>query len=135
MNTLKNIIAVYRLKVSELTGVTTKGKGLVTVPPLTWEMMRIQVPARMSINSKIDGKNTLFTAQLTFRTCDEVDDRGHWTFMLLLANGRKMLLGTAARPYCVIQVQQTMPDNMTDNQLNEVTVTLTTPQRIPYIAD
>lgn len=135
MNTLKNIIAVYKLKVTELVGMTSNGKGLVALPSLPWERIDIQTPARMSINSKIDGKNTLFTAQLTFRTCEEIDDRGHWAFKIQLANGKWMVVGTQLRPYCVIQVQQTMPDNMTDSQLNEVTVTLTTPQRIPYIAD
>lgn len=135
MNTLKNIIAVYKLKVTELVGMSSKGKGLVALPSLPWERIDIQTPARMSINSKIDGKNTLFTAQLTFRTCEEIDDRGHWAFRIQLANGKGMVVGTQLRPYCVIQVQQTMPDNMTDSQLNEVTVTLTTPQRIPYIAD
>ena len=135
MNSLKNIIAVYKLKASELIGVKSKGMGLISVPSLTWERINIQTPARMSINTKVDGKNTLYTAQLTFRTCEELDDREHLVFMVQLANGKWMVLGTQKRPYCVVQVQQTMPDNMSDSQLNEVTVTLTSPQRIPYIAD
>lgn len=135
MNSLKNIIAVYKLKASELIGVKSKGMGLISVPSLAWDRINIQTPARMSINTKVDGKNTLYTAQLTFRTCEELDDREHLVFMVQLANGKWMVLGTQKRPYCVVQVQQTMPDNMSDSQLNEVTVTLTSPQRIPYIAD
>ena len=135
MNSLKNIIAVYKLKASELIGVKSMGMGLISVPSLAWDRINIQTPARMSINTKVDGKNTLYTAQLTFRTCEELDDREHLVFMVQLANGKWMVLGTQKRPYCVVQVQQTMPDNMSDSQLNEVTVTLTSPQRIPYIAD
>ena len=49
------------------------------------------------------------------------------------ANGRYYLIGTNDRPYPISTVTQNHPDNMTDNQLDEVTVNYTSSNKIPYI--
>ncbi len=134
MNSQRNVIAIDRVSVSSLTGFIRVGTNSVKVSSdVSWHKLAIKVPARLTISDKVEDGVRLHTAQLVFRTCDEYDDGGRWAYRCHTADGRKYLIGCNSRPYPVATVTKNHPDNMTDNQLDEITVTWTTSQRIPVI--
>lgn len=134
MNSLRNIIAVDRLRVSSVTGYARISEDSIRVgSDLAWQSMPIKVPARLTVSDKIGEGVRLYTAQLVFRTCEDTGDLGRWAYRCHTADGKLMLIGTPERPYPVATVTKNHPDNMTDNQLDEVTVTWTSCHRIPFI--
>lgn len=135
MKVLKNVIAVSAVQSYDLEGVERKSPGVVSVPAgVPWEEIKIQVPAKLSIINKVEDKNTVWTTTLTFRTCEDRFDRKHPCYMVTLANGQRLLIGSQERPWPVTVTSDTMPDNLADSQLQEVTVTLTSRSRPPVIA-
>ncbi len=135
MNTPRNIIAIDRLRAGEIVGLQHVSTTSVRVSALTpWVSIPIRVPARLTISDKIEDGVRLFTAQLVFRTCEEPGDVGRMVYRCSTADGRCYLLGSNERPYPVTTVNDSHPDNMTDSQLYEVTVSYTSPSRIKQIA-
>lgn len=134
MNTPRNIIAIDRVSAGAIVGLRRLSVSSVQVSALTpWESIPIKVPARLTISDKIEDGVRVYTAQLIFRTCKELDDRERKVYRCKAANGRYYLIGTNDRPYPISTVTQNHPDNMTDNQLDEVTVNYTSSNKIPYI--
>ena len=135
MNTIKNVIAVDRIPCSEIPGLTRNSNGTfsVDVKDDKWEKLEIQVPAKLSVNNKVDNKNTVWNTQLVFRTCQDLEVNGHYAYRITLANGQKRLIGGHERPYPVTVPEENLPDNMSDSQLLEVTVTLSSGSRLPVI--
>lgn len=134
MNTPRNIIAIDRVPVSSLLGFQRTGVNSVKIDANTpWQSLSIKVPARLTISDKIDDGVRIYTAQLVFRSCGEFNDLGRWAYRCKTAEGKYYLVGTDERPYPVGTVTTNHPDNMTDNQLSEVTVSYTSGSPIPYI--
>lgn len=134
MKTPRNIIAIDRIKASELVGLVRTGTDSVRVSDgLSWEPVSIRVPARLSVSEKVDGGVRLYTVQLVFRICGDTGDRERWAYRCKTADGRYCLIGTDHRPWPVSVVNTVRPDNMTESQLDEVTVSYTSESRIPYI--
>lgn len=134
MNTARNIIAIDRVPVSSLLGFQRTGIGRVKLDAaIPWQQMSIRIPARLTISDKIEDGVRLHTAQLVFRCCEDITDLGRWAYRCKTAAGQYYLIGTDERPYPVGTVTTNHPDNMTDNQLCEVTVTYTSPEQLPYI--
>ena len=135
MGILRNVIAVAVVPASYLEGMVTVKPGVVDIQDhVTWEQVKIQVPAKLSIINKVEDKNTVWTTTLTFRTCEDRSDRRHACYLVTLASGEKLLIGSCQRPYPVTTVSDSIPDNVTDSQLQEVTVTLTSHSRPPVLA-
>ena len=129
---LKNVIAVYRVQCSSLKGMT-RSWNVVSLPDIDWDIIDIHVPAKLSIINKVEDGNNVWQTQLTFRTCESLDVREHYAYRASLANGQHYLIGGYDRPYPVTTVSEIHPENLTDSQLNEVTVTLSSRSRIPVI--
>ena len=122
---ISNVVAVYRIQCSDVDRVSTDpyfnfGDDLISV-----------VPAKLSINNKVIDKNRLWEYQLVFRTCQDLNLIGHWAYILKLANGKWMILGTSQRPYSVAVSSKTLPENLSDSQLWEVTVTWSNSSKAP----
>lgn len=122
---ISNVVAVYRIQCSDVDRVSTDpyfnfGDDLISV-----------VPAKLSINNKVIDKNRLWEYQLVFRTCQDLNLIGHWAYILKLANGKWMILGTSQRPYPVAVSSKTLPENLSDSQLWEVTVTWSNSSKAP----
>ena len=134
MNTLQNIIAIDCVPVKSITGYERISELFAQVDDRTpWQSLPIKVPAQMKISDKIEDGVRIYTAQLVFRTCEERMDLKRLAYRCCTASGKYLLIGTPERPYPVSTVTQNHPDNMTDNQLDEVTVSYTSTTRIPYI--
>lgn len=134
MNTLRNIIAIDRISAGAIVGIRRLSTSSVQVSALTpWESIPIKVPARLTISDKIEDGVRIYTAQLVFRTCEDFGDRDRKVYRCKTADGRYYLIGSNDRPYPVTNVNEPHPDNMTDSQLNEVTVSYSSASKIPYI--
>lgn len=134
MNTPRNIIAIDRVSAGAIVGLRRLSNSSVQVSALTpWESIPIKVPARLNISDKIEDGVRIYTAQLVFRTCEDFGDRDRKVYRCKTADGRYYLIGSNDRPYPVSTVTTNHPDNMTDNQLDEVTVNYTSSSKIPCI--
>lgn len=113
---ISNVLAVYRFQCSDVDKVYSDpyfdyGDDLLTV-----------VPAKLSINNKVVDKNILWEYKLDFRSCKDLEVNGHWVYVLKLATGKWLMLGTKDRPYPVMVSSKLLPDNLSDSQLWEVSV-------------
>lgn len=134
MNTLRSIIAIDRIPVNSITGFIRVGSSEVRVGnDIPWESISIRVPARLTVSDKIEDGVRLHTAQLVFHACDWEGGSGRWAYRCHMADGSSILIGTPERPYPVTTSTENHPDNMTDSQLDEVAVSWTSPDEIPYI--
>lgn len=120
---IRNVIAVHRLPCSELQGLTSDLAANHILD--AGEDMHIQVPAKLSYNSKVVNNVTLWDTKLVFRTCPEPDVVGHYAYRLQLANSTVIVLGSSERPYPVTTSSTSINDNLSDSQLNEITVSFT----------
>jgi hypothetical protein len=135
MNLVKIVTGVEVIEASSLEGMNKVRKGVVALPSnISWVPVSILVPAKLTIINKVDDKNTVWTSTLQFRTCEDCSDRKHACYRVHLSDGRKLLIGSSERPYPVTVVNESMPDNVNDSQLQEVTVTLTSRNKPPQIA-
>lgn len=136
MKQIKIVTKVERIPVTSLQGMTRISKTGVRLPSgISWQSLNIKPHAQLSISDKkVDG-NTVWTAKLIFKTCEEFEDRGRYAYRCKLHNGQYRLIGSDERPYPVASVLESMPENVTDNQLNEVTVSWQSPYFIPYIQE
>ena len=125
LNMISNVIAVYRVQCSDVDRVDTDpyfdfGPELNTI-----------VPAKLSINNKVVDKNVLWEYKLDFRSCQDLQVDGHWAYVLKLANGKWLTLGTKDRPYPVTVSSKLLPDNLSDSQLWEVSVSWSNKAQAP----
>jgi hypothetical protein len=128
------VIAIDRIPCSELSGLYWTGNNKVKVMEgLSWEPVNIKIPASLSITDKDDDKNQLYTATLKFKTCEKLSRMARYAYRATLTDGTKKIIGTDQRPFPVVTITQNMPENVTDNQLDEVTVTWTVNRQIPDI--
>ena len=136
MKKIKIITAIDRIPVTSLVGMSRVSKTGVKLPyGINWQPLAIKPHAQLSISDKVEDKNTVWTVKLVFKTCEEFGDRGRWAYRCKLVDGSYRLIGTDERPYPVASVLENMPDNVTENQLNEVTVNWQSAHFIPYIKE
>ena len=136
MKKIQIITAIDRIPVTSLVGISRVSKTGVKLPyGINWQPLAIKPHAQLSISDKVEDKNTVWTVKLVFKTCEEFGDRGRWAYRCKLVDGSYRLIGTDERPYPVASVLENMPENVTDNQLNEVTVNWQSAHFIPHIAE
>lgn len=136
MKKIQIITAIDRIPVTSLVGISRVSKTGVKLPyGINWQPLAIKPHAQLSISDKVEDKNTVWTVKLVFKTCEEFGDRGRWAYRCKLVDGSYRLIGTDERPYPVASVLENMPENVTDNQLNEVTVNWQSAHFIPYIIE
>ena len=136
MKRIRIVTAVDRTSVTNLRGMTRVSKTEVRLPSdISWQPLEIKPHAQLSISDKVEDKNTVWTAKLVLKTCQELEDRSHWAFRCRLSDGQYLLLGTDERPYPVISVQESLHENVTENQLDEVTVNWQSTHFIPRIKE
>ncbi len=136
MKSIKIITAVDRTQITNLQGMFRVSKTSVRLPGgIIWQPLTIKPHAQLTISDKVEDGNTVWTAKLVFKTCEEFGDRGRWAYRCKLLDGGYRLIGSDERPYPVASVLENMPDNVADNQLNEVTVNWQSARFIPHIAE
>ena len=134
MKSAKNIIAIERVGVSSLKDFRRLNLSSVQLSDsIAWRPLDIRVPARLTITDKIEDGVRVYTAQLVFRTCEEIVELDRYAYLCHTADGRLILFGNPERPYPVAMVTRNRPDNMADSQLDEFSVNWSTVYPIPYV--
>lgn len=136
MKLIKIVTAVERTPARNLMGMARIDMTSAILPAaIEWQPIDIKPHAQLVITDKQEDKNTVWSAKLTFKTCETIADRGHYAYRCRLKNGQYRLIGADERPFPVLSVSETMPENVTDNQLNEVTVSWSSPRFIPSVCE
>lgn len=131
---VKVIVGIEFIPCRDLGGLVYTGESSVRLPDgLVWENLCIKVPAQLIVTEKYEDKVKIYTATLKFLTKDRLSQGDRYAFRLRLSDGKTRLIGSDERPYPVVLSQENLPDSVKDNQLNEVTVTYSSPRSIPYI--
>lgn len=134
MKQINIVTKVERTRVTNLTGMVRLTMSTVSLPAsIEWESLEIKPHAQLVITDKQQNKNTVWTAKLSFKTCQQMPDRDRYAYLCHLSDGQRRLIGSDERPYPVMSVQENMPENVADNQLNEVSVSWDSPLFIPYV--
>lgn len=135
MNKINIVLKVERTLCSNLKGMQSAGLASVKIPEdVEWEEIATRPQPSLAISEKVDDKVSIYTATLKFLTCQNINDRKYYAYRLTLLGGNMRLIGSSDRPYPVLTVAEQMPDKPSDNSWNEVTVTWSIPQIVPYIA-
>ena len=136
MKLIKIVTAVERTPARNLVGIVRVDMTSVILPAaIEWQPIDIKPHAQLVITDKQEDKNTVWSAKLTFKTSETIADRGYYAYRCRLKNGQYRLIGTVERPYPVLSVSESMPEKVTDNQLNEVTVSWSSPRFIPSVRE
>lgn len=98
------------------------------------ELLNFKKPAALTISDKVEDGNRVYQSKLVFLYCD------HWlknamrlAFLCETADGVRYLIGTDERPFPIITQQENHPNNYSDNQLTEVTVSYSSGNFPPII--
>lgn len=136
MKKINLIKSVERTPATNLQGMTSLSTTKVRLPlGVVWQPVTVKPHAQLTISDKVENKVTIWTAKLEFLTCEEIDDRGQWAYRCQLLDGRYRLIGNPERPFPIVSVQENMPEKVTENQLNKVSVEWSVPRFIPYISE
>lgn len=123
---LNNIIRISSVPSASLSGYLRLGETEATFnadAPFR-ALSGIRYPSQLTVSDKREDGAAVFTAKLVFLACgDWMEDARRLAFLCETSDGDKYLIGTGESPYPVITQQQVHPDNYSDSQLTEVTVT------------
>lgn len=136
MKKIKIITAVERIPVENLMGMVRISKTSVRLPDgISWQPLHIKPHAQLSISDKIENNNKVWTAKLVFKSFDTLEDIDRFAYRCRMLDGRYRLLGSGERPYPITSVGENLPEVVTENQLDEITVTWQSSLFIPIIAE
>lgn len=133
MKTVKNIIKIERTYYKNLQGMIRISNNTVRIPDVTWDKINIKSPAKLTISDATVDHNLIFTSKLIFLTCDNLDRNRHYAYQCTTVDGNTYLIGSFERPFVTLSIAENHPDNMNDNQLDEVAATYITTRKIPLI--
>lgn len=98
------------------------------------ELTGIQRPAALTIEDKIEDKQRIYSSKLVYYTCDKWPESvQRMAYLCETADGDRYLLGSHDRPFPLATRKSTHPNNYSDSQLTEVTVTYSSDKMIPII--
>lgn len=99
-----------------------------------WQNLSIRTPADLTISMKTEDKQPILTAKLEFRYCGgNTYDRTPSVYLVTLANGSQMVVGSARRPYPVTETSQTISSSNSSSSLITVTVSYSSACEIPFL--
>ncbi len=109
------------------------GRAVRIPKNIPWQKIPVKPSPVMTISSKLEDKNTIYTANLKFLTCQELDEQARYCYLVTTISGEEYLIGSNERPYPVMTTSENMPESVKDNQLYEINVTYSSPQSIAYV--
>lgn len=110
------------------------GKGKCRVDEsVAWIEVEIAPYARLDVTEVTEGKEKLKNAILKFRVASDLNFSGTIAFKVTTADGQQMIIGTNERPFCQITSSKVHPDNHSESQLKEYTVTLKGKEAVLYL--
>ncbi len=130
---LKKVIRLARIPVNNLPPMVKNGSRVIFNSAPNWEKIPIEVPASLSISSKIEKKITIYTQKLVFRTFNENVKNGVFAYLVSLSDGSDILIGTNERPFPVAETSQQLTASNGNSELVQYTVTYHSTSEIAYI--
>lgn len=128
---LNNITKIYSVACKSVKGFVrvSETAARVSSDGTPWVLLEgVKYPAALTVSDKIEDKSRLFTAKLSFSTCEEwLSGNEKTAFLCVTADGDRYLVGTDERPYPVVTQQQNHPEEGKSTQLTQVTVQWTVP--------
>lgn len=102
---------------------------------VTWFPVCVKEHPSMVSSTKPDDGNKVVTTTIKLLTTDDLlrFHHRHLVFRVTLLDDRRFLVGSHVRPFTVIEVTDTCPESVKDNQLVEVTITHRSLHVPPYI--
>jgi len=134
MKRIRVVNTVERTAIENLQGMVRVSNTEVKIPSsIEWEAIAIKPHARLTCEDRIEDGIVVWTTTLSFKTCEELSVKGRYAYRCRLNNGEYLLVGTNNRPYPITKYVETMPENITDNQLTEVSVTWISAYIVPHV--
>lgn len=133
---LNNIVSISYVHFSLIDGFirTSPTEAVISENVPFTHIENFKKPAQLVISDKIEDGNRIYTAKLTFQTCEgRLADPDRLAFLCKTIDGIYYLIGTDERPHPVVTQQDTHPNNFSDNQLTEVSVNYSAAQICPII--
>lgn len=135
MRSIKIVKAVAYAYNTQLAGMVETSNRSVRLPStVEWHDINIKPHPSLVSSSKSEDNNRVVTTTLKLITSDDLYiRRRHLVFRVTLTDDRQYLVGARQRPYPQIEITENAPENVTDNQLNEVVITYKSHEIPPYI--
>ncbi len=121
---IKNIIKIEVVRAEDLSTVVFPARHLCIIPSdVAFQQIQAKSPSSCEITDKIESKVRIFTAKLTFKSCEQIDSEAHpLAYRVTTADGCRYLIGRSHRPFPVLTRTENMPSSMTDTSLITYTV-------------
>lgn len=133
MKRINLVTSVERILSNDIPFLSQVGKTVRITDPLPWIPVEIKPHASLTISRKKEENVWIWEAKLMFKTCEDIDVNGRWVYKCGLIDGSFLLVGSKERPYAMASVVDSMPENVTENQLVEVTVSWLRTRPVPRI--
>ncbi len=135
MKSIKLVKSVAYAYSTQLEGSVLIANRAVRIPSnILWHSICVKNHPSMVSSTKTEDKNKVVTTTLKFLTPDDLNiKRCHLVFKVTLTDDRQFLVGSSERPYPSVEITETCPDAVKENQLNEVVVTYKSLAIPPYI--
>lgn len=135
MRSIKIVKAVAYAYNTQLAGMVETSNRSVRLPStVEWHDINIKPHPSLVSSSKSEDNNRVVTTTLKLITSNDLYiRRRHLVFRVTLTDDRQYLVGARQRPYPQIEITENAPENVTDNQLNEVVITYKSHEIPPFI--
>jgi hypothetical protein len=134
MNYNKKVISVSRINIELLASMVRIDNNRVSIDNSPeWEKLKIEIPGDLVLSSKIENKQTIYTAKLTFQYCGDSYSTGKFAYKVSLANGKKIIIGSGERPYPVVETSEDLSSGNSNSQLLSIVINYSSAQEIAFI--
>lgn len=125
--TSRKVITVKRAEAATFPTVIDCGQGTARLAAAAaWQDVQAKTPAELTISSKTEDRSRQWTAKLEMTVCAKTYDcRTRYAYLLTLADGTRLLMGSGQRPHPVAETSLELADSTSKSQMLAVTVTHT----------
>lgn len=134
MQRSKKVVAISRIPVADFPASHRVGVNQIVVADSdAWESVPFHVPGSLSLTSKTEDKQPIFTAELSFDYCGDAYSRALYAYKIKLADGTYYIIGSDERPYAVAETSRSLSSGSSDKQTEEVKITYSSALQIPIL--
>ena len=122
----RKVVEITRIPVKSILSYKIYSDNIAVISSYSsFDKLKIKVPADLTLSDKVTDNVRLYTAKLTFLFCGQSYNKDRSVYILKLANGKKLLIGSNMRPYPTIETNQNISSSDSNSELIEVTVNYT----------
>ena len=130
----RKVVEITRIPVNSILSVKRCNNKLAVISTDSfYPKLNIKVPADLTLSDKVTDNVRLFTAKLTFLFCGDSYNKERSAYILKLANGKEILIGSNERPFPTVETNQNLSSSDSNSELIEVTVNYTSTSEIPHL--